>query len=71
MIMLIQLMKVAESLQHGLPANPEVEPAELEPDDLLGFRWRVPLSCVNDPSGVLALYRDYLDAQTHDKVIVY
>ena len=59
-----------EGLQNESPAEPKAE-AELEPANPLGFRWRVPLSWVNNPYGVLALYQDQLDAQTHDKVIVY
>ena len=43
-----------EGIQYGLPT----ESAEREPVDSLGFRWRVPLSWVYNPSGVLALYRD-------------
>ena len=35
------------------------------------IRWRVPLTQVHNPSGVLLLYRDQLDAQTLDQVIVY
>ena len=64
---------IDEGLQHGLPVEPKVEakPVELELVDLLGFRWRVPLSWVNNPFGVLTLYRDQLDVQTHDQVIVY
>ena len=41
-------------IQHGLPA----ELAERELVDPLGFCWRVPLSWVHNPYGVLALYRD-------------
>ena len=63
---------VAEGLQHELPTKPKVEAeAELESDDPLRFRWRVPLSWVNNPSGVLAFYRNQLDTQIHDQVIVY
>ena len=36
-----------EGIQHGLPT---------ELTDPLGFGWRVPLSWVHNPSGVLALY---------------
>ena len=38
-----------EGLQHGLRTEPEVEaePAEREPTDPLGFRWRIPLSWVH------------------------
>ena len=42
----------AEGLQHRLRAKP----VELEPANPLGFRWRVPLSWVNNPYGVLAFY---------------
>ena len=58
---------VVEDLQHGLLAEPKLE---VESTDPLVFRLRVPLSWVNNPSGVLALYQDQLDAQTHDQVIV-
>ena len=51
--------EAVEDIQHGLPAKP----IKHEPIDPLGFRWRVPLSWVHNPSGVLALYRDQLDAQ--------
>ena len=61
---------VVEGIKHELPAKPEVQ-AEREPVDPLRFRWRVPLSWVHNPSSVLALYRDQLDAQTHDQVIIY
>ena len=58
----------------GLPAQPPAEP-EVEPEVELalpfGCRWRVPLTWVHNPSGVLLLYRDQLDAQTPDQVIVY
>ena len=37
----------------------------------LGCRWRVPLTWVHNPSSVLLLYRDQLDAQTLDQVIIY
>ena len=64
-----------ERLQHRLPTEPELEPeakpTERESANQLGFRWKVPLSWVHNPSGVLALYQDQLDAQTHDQVIVY
>ena len=66
---------VAEGLDNGLPVQhgvqlepqPEVEP---EPTLLLGYRWRVLLTRVLNPSGVLLLYRDQLDAQTSDQVII-
>ena len=52
-------------VEHGV--QPEVEP---EPTLLLGCRWRVPLTRVFNPYGVLLLYRDQLDAQTFDQVII-
>ena len=45
--------------------------AELEPTLLLGCRWRVPLTQVHNPSSVLLLYRDQLDAQNLNHVMVY
>ena len=53
-----------KGLQHGLLVDleAEAEPAELEPTDPLGFHWRVPLSWVHNPSGMLTLYRGQLDA---------
>ena len=40
-----------EGLQHGLPTDPDPEPT-----DLVGFRWRVPLSWVhNQPSWCASL----------------
>ena len=57
---LMQLMETQlRGLQHGLQAEPK-------PANPIGFRWRVPLSWVHKPFDVLALYRDQLDAQTHD-----
>ena len=64
---------LAEALDDGLPVEPAVEPAvepEPEPALPLGCRWRVPLTRVHNPSGVL-LYRDQLDAQTLDQVMIY
>ena len=66
---------VAEGLDDGLPVKhgvqPEPEPeVELEPALPLGCRWRVPLTRVLNPFGVLRLYRDQLDAQTSDQVII-
>ena len=66
---------VAEGPEDGLPVehgvqlepHPEVEP---EPALPLGCRWRVPLTRVFNPSGVLLLYRDQLDAQASDHVII-
>ena len=53
--------------------NGEVAEVVVEPEPAfpLGCRWRVPLTWVHNPSGVLILYRDRLDAQTLDKVMVY
>ena len=64
---------IVEGIQHELPVKPEVQAkqAKCESTDPLGFRWRVPLSWVHNPYGVLALYQDHLDAQTCDKVIIY
>ena len=45
--------------------------AELESTLPLECRWRVPLTWVYNPSSVLLLYRDQLDAQTLDQVMVY
>ena len=55
---------VAEAVHYGLPTKSK-------PALPLGCRWRVPLTWVHNPSGVLLLYRDQLDAQTLDKVMVY
>ena len=61
---------LAKALDDGLPVEHVVEP---EPESALslGCRWRVPLTRVHNPSGVLLLYRDQLDAQTLDQVIIY
>ena len=59
---------VAEAVDNGLPAEPAAEPDPALP---LGCRWRVPLTWVHNPSNVLLLYRDQLDAQTLDQVMVY
>ena len=61
---------LAEALDDGLPIEPVVEPKP-EPALPLGCRWRVPLTRVHNPSSVLLLYRDQLDAQTLDQVIIY
>ena len=66
---------VAEGLDDGLPVEngiqPQPEPeVELEPALSLRCRWRVPLTRVHNPSGVLLLYRDKLDAQTSNQVII-
>ena len=60
---------LAEALDDGLPVEPTIEP---EPKSTLplGCRWRVPLR-VHNPSDVLLLYRDRLDAQTLDQVMIY
>ena len=52
---------VAEGMDDGLPAEPGVQPkpeAEVQPEPALplGCRWRVPLTRVLNPSGVLLLY---------------
>ena len=44
---------------------------ELKPALPLGCRWRVPLTRVHNPYGVLLLYRDQLNAHTHDQVMAY
>ena len=59
-----------EPVHHGLPGHPPAE-AEVQLPLPLGFRWRVPLTRVHNPSGVLLLYRDQLDAQTPDQVLYY
>ena len=66
---------VVEGLDDGLPVEHDVKPepepeVELEPALPLGCRWRVPLTRVLNPSGVLLIYRDQLDAQTFDQVII-
>ena len=61
---------LAKALDDGLPIEPDVEP-ELEPAMPLGCRWRVPLTRVHNSSSVLLLYRDQLDAQTLDQVMIY
>ena len=58
---------LAEALDDGLPVEPAIEP---EPALPLGCRWRVSLTLVHNPSGVL-LYRDQLNAQTLDQVMIY
>ena len=59
-----------ETLDDGLQVEPAVEP-EPELTLPLGCRCRVPLTWVHNPSGVLFLYRDQLDAQTLDQVMIY
>ena len=61
---------LAETLDDGLPVEPTVEP-EPELALPLGCRWRVPLTRVHNPSGVLLLYRVQLDAQTINQVMIY
>ena len=56
----------AEQLDHGLQDKALLH--EGLPADLLGCRWKVPLSWAQNPSRVLTFYRDQLDAQTHDQV---
>ena len=50
---------VAKAVHDGLPTQ------------RLGCRWRVPLTRVHNPSGVLLVYRDQLDAQTLGQVMIY
>ena len=59
---------LAEALDDGLPIEPVVE-LEPKPALPLGCRWRVPLTRVHNPSDVLLLYRNQLDAQTLDQMI--
>ena len=54
---------VVEVVRDGLLVDATAEP---EPALPLGCRWRVPLTRVHNPSGVLLLYQDQLDAQTLD-----
>ena len=61
---------LAEAIHDGLPVEPATEP-KLEPAIPFGCRWRVPLTRVHNPSGVLLLYRDQLDADTLNHVMVY
>ena len=56
----------AEHLEQGLQDEALLNEGLLA--DLLGYRWRVPLSWAQNPSHVLTFYRDQLDAQTHDQV---
>ena len=55
---------VAKAVYDGLLAEPK-------PTLPVGCTWRVPLTRVHNPSDVLLLYRDQLDAQTLDQVMVY
>ena len=66
---------VAKGLDDGLLVEHGVQPeleSEVEPEPALplGCKWRVPLTWVLNPSGVFLLYRDQLDAQTFDQVII-
>ena len=66
---------IVEGLDDGLPVEHGIQPepqAEVEPELALPLRcrWRVPLTWVLNPSGVLLLYRDQLDTQTFDQVII-
>ena len=63
---------VAHAL-HDDDANGDVVEAAVErkPTLTLGCRWRVPLTRVYNPSGVLLLYQDQLNAQTLDHEMVY
>ena len=59
-----------EAVHDRLPAQPTAEP-KVERALPFGCRSRVPLTRVHNPSGVLLLYRDQLDPQTPDQVMVY
>ena len=59
---------LVEAIKDGLPVEPAIEQELALP---LGCRWRVPLTWVHNPFGVLLLYRDQLDAQTLDQVMIY
>ena len=61
---------LAVAIHDGLPVEPTVN-LEPEPALPLGCRWRVPLTRVHNPFGVLLIYRDQLDAQTLDQVMIY
>ena len=50
---------IAEAVHNGLQDKLAAEP---ELTLSLGCRWRVPLTWVRNPSDVLLLYRDQLDA---------
>ena len=63
---------LAEALDDGLLLELAVEPEpEPKPALPLGCRWRVPLTWLHNPSDVLLVYRDQLDAQTLDQVMIY
>ena len=57
---------LVEALDDGLLVEPVVEPALP-----LGCRWRVPSTRVQNPSGVLLQFRDQMDAQTLDQIMIY
>ena len=59
-----------EAIHDGLSAQPAVEP-EVELALPFECRWRVPLTQVHNTFGVLLLYRDQLNSQTPDQVMVY
>ena len=59
---------IAEAVHDGLPTELAVES---KPSLPLGCRWRVPLTWVHNPSDVLLIYRDQLNAQTLHQVMVY
>ena len=59
---------VAEAIDDGLSVEPVAGP---EPTLPLWCRWRVSFTRVYNLSSVLLLYRDQLDAQTLDQVMVY
>ena len=61
---------IVEVVDDGLLVEPVVEP-EPKPALPLGCRWRVHLTRVHNLTGVLLLYRDRLDAQTLDQVMIY
>ena len=61
---------LVEALDDGLLVELAVE-LEPKPTLPLGCRWRVPFTRVHNPFGVLLLYRDQLDAQTLDRVMIY
>ena len=64
---LIVVPHVHDDVVDGL--HDHLLPDEALTIDLLGHRWRVPLSWSHNPSPhVLTFYRDQLDAQTQDQV---
>ena len=56
---------LAKAVDNGLPVELMTQP-EPELALPLGCRWRLPLTRVHNPSGILFLYRDQLDAHTLD-----